>query len=143
MPPWLGAIVAIGSGIGIVWLLLVAVLVRHVRRTGRRMDWRALARLVPDVLGLIRRIVADPSAPRSTRWILGLLLLYLLLPIDLVPDVIPVIGWADDAIVAAIALRFVIRRAGTDAIDRHWAGEESSKRALLTLVGLEPRTPES
>jgi uncharacterized membrane protein YkvA (DUF1232 family) len=50
---------------------------------------------------------------------LWLLLAYLALPIDLVPDFIPMLGYADDAIVVAIVLRSVVRRAGADALTRH------------------------
>ena len=61
---------------------------------------------------------------------------YLLAPIDLVPDVIPVVGYADDAIVVAVALRFVVRHAGRGALERHWPGTPEGLDALLGLVGL-------
>jgi uncharacterized membrane protein YkvA (DUF1232 family) len=51
-----------------------------------------------------------------------LLLAYLLSPIDLIPDFVPVLGYADDIIIVAIALRSVTRRAGQDAVERHWPG---------------------
>jgi len=63
-------------------------------------------------------------------------LVYLLSPIDLIPDFIPVLGYADDALVVAIALRFATRRAGSAAIERHWPGTPAGLRAVLRLAGL-------
>jgi uncharacterized membrane protein YkvA (DUF1232 family) len=65
------------------------------------------------------------------------LLGYLLLPIDLVPDFIPVIGYADDAIVVALVLRFATRHAGADALGRHWPGTPQGLQALRALTGLD------
>jgi uncharacterized membrane protein YkvA (DUF1232 family) len=65
------------------------------------------------------------------------LLAYLALPIDLIPDFLPLIGYADDAIVVALALRSVARRAGTDAIAAHWPGSELGLRTVLRATGLE------
>lgn len=70
------------------------------------------------------------------RFRLWLLLAYLISPIDLIPDFIPVLGYADDAIIVAIALRSVTRRAGTEALQRHWAGTPEGLVTLLTLAGL-------
>ncbi len=64
---------------------------------------------------LLRRLATDPDLPRGIR--VRLILLYLIMPIDLVPDFIPVIGYADDAIIVAAALRSVTRRAGSQALE--------------------------
>jgi uncharacterized membrane protein YkvA (DUF1232 family) len=65
-----------------------------------------------------------------------MLLGYLALPIDLIPDFVPLIGYADDAIIVALALRSVARRAGTDAIVAHWPGSEVGLRTVLHAIGL-------
>ncbi|MDQ3735667.1 MAG: YkvA family protein, partial [Actinomycetota bacterium] len=70
---------------------------------------------------------------------LWLLLGYLLLPIDLIPDLIPVIGYADDAIVVALALRSVTRRAGPEALARQWPGSPQGLDAVRRLAGLDGR----
>jgi uncharacterized membrane protein YkvA (DUF1232 family) len=97
---------------------------------------RDAMRLLPDLVRLLRRLAADSSLPRGVRIRLWLLLGYLALPIDLVPDFIPVIGYADDAAIVAIALRSVTRRAGAEALDRHWPGTADGLTAIRRLAGL-------
>lgn len=96
---------------------------------------RAWAGLVPDCLVLARRLVADRRVRRRVRVLLGALALYLASPIDLVPDFIPVLGHLDDALVAALVLRVVVRSAGPDLIRLHWPGPAESLEALLRLAG--------
>jgi uncharacterized membrane protein YkvA (DUF1232 family) len=69
---------------------------------------------------------------------LVLLLVYLVLPIDLIPDFIPVVGYADDAVVVALALRSVVRAAGAGAIERHWPGTPQGLDAIMRLAGVQP-----
>jgi uncharacterized membrane protein YkvA (DUF1232 family) len=76
----------------------------------------------------------DPTLPRGVRWRLSALLVYLLLPIDLVPDFIPVVGCADDAVVVALALRAVVRVAGVEALERHWPGNEQGLLVVRRLA---------
>ncbi|MDZ5144836.1 YkvA family protein, partial [Microbacterium testaceum] len=92
------------AGFALVWVALIAVLWWQQRRSGGDIDRRAVLRLAPDVIRLVRRLAVDPAVPRATRWWLIGLLAYLLSPIDLVPDFLPMIGYADDAVVVAIAL---------------------------------------
>lgn len=64
------------------------------------------------------------------------LLIYLASPIDLVPDFVPVLGYADDAVIVALVLRSVTRRAGPDALARHWPGTTDGLRLIEQLAGL-------
>jgi uncharacterized membrane protein YkvA (DUF1232 family) len=98
-------------------------------------------RLLPDVLRLIRRLAADPDLLRGVRIRLGALLVYLASPIDLIPDFIPVLGYADDAIIVIAVLRSVTRRAGIDAVRAHWPGTDDGFTALARLTGLPGTTP--
>jgi len=133
VPAWLLVAGSVAVGIAAIWSALVVVLWVQHRRSGRSVDWREVLRLVPDVVRLIRRLAVDPDVPRGTRWWLLALLGYLLLPIDLIPDFIPVLGFADDAIVIVIALRFAIRSAGEPAIRKHWPGTPDGLEGLLAL----------
>ncbi len=93
-------------------------------------------RLLPDVLRLLPRIARDPTLPRIVRVQLWCLLGYLALPLDLIPDFIPVIGYADDAIIVALVLRSVVRHSGLVAVQRHWPGTADGLAALVRLTRL-------
>jgi len=97
-------------------------------------------RLLPDILGLLRRLAADPGMGRPVRLRLWLLFAYLALPFDLIPDFIPVLGYADDAVLVAAVLRSVVRRAGPDAVRRHWRGSPDGLATVWTLARL-PGSP--
>ncbi|WKG06801.1 DUF1232 domain-containing protein [Mycolicibacterium sp. HK-90] len=93
-------------------------------------------RLLPDLLRLIRRLAADKTLPRGVRVRLALLVAYLALPIDVIPDFIPVLGYADDAIIVTVVLRSVVCHAGLDAVRAHWPGTDDGFDALVRLTGL-------
>jgi uncharacterized membrane protein YkvA (DUF1232 family) len=113
------------------WALFVLGLVL----AGRRMQARALAGFVPDCVVLCRRLLADPRVPRRNKLALGAVVGYLVMPIDLVPDVIPVAGQLDDAIVLALVLRGLVRSAGADLIRELWPGPAGSLGVVLRLAG--------
>jgi uncharacterized membrane protein YkvA (DUF1232 family) len=102
---------------------------------GRRGDARALARFVPDCTVLFSRLLSDPRATRAQRLMLIGLVAYLSMPFDLVPDFIPVAGQLDDAIVALLVLRTVLRAGRADLVREHWPGPEASLAAVLRLAG--------
>src|SRR6266508_2796860 len=126
-------LMGIGAGLLVAWTALMVCLA--LARPKRALLTEAL-RLLPDVLRLLRRLAADTSLPRGVRTRLWLLLAYLALPIDLVPDFIPVIGYADDAILVVVVLRSVVRRAGPQAVRRHWPGTPGGLAAVWRLCGL-------
>ncbi|WP_448619056.1 YkvA family protein [Geodermatophilus sp. URMC 65] len=127
MPDWAWTLVGVLGGLLLCWLVLMAVL-WTTRPDDLRL--RELLRLLPDVLRLVHRLAGDGTLPRGVRVRLWLLLGYLAMPVDLVPDFVPVLGHADDAIVVALVLRSVVRRAGAAAIDRHWPGTPDGLAAL-------------
>ncbi|GAA2023043.1 hypothetical protein GCM10009719_37500 [Nocardioides kribbensis] len=133
--PW-STLVAVGGGLLLLWAGLVLTLWLLARRDQRTGSLREALRLLPDVVRLLRALAADPDLPRGVRLRLVLLLGYLLMPLDLVPDVIPVVGWADDVVVVALALRSVVRRAGPGALDRHWPGTPDGLAVVRRLAGL-------
>lgn len=128
--PWT-TVVAVVAGLIVLWVALLIALV-----VSRPTDLRVtdILRLLPDTVVLLRRLAADPELPRGVRVRLVLLLIYLILPIDLIPDFIPVLGYADDAIIVAVALRSVTRRAGSAALEKHWPGSTEGLQALRSLA---------
>jgi uncharacterized membrane protein YkvA (DUF1232 family) len=113
------------------WLLFVVVLV-IARPRGRALGEGM--RMLPDTFRLVRRLTTDATVPRSARVLVWVLLGYLVLPIDLIPDFIPVIGFADDLILAALVLGYVVRRAGPEVLERQWPGTPEGLAALRTLL---------
>lgn len=132
---WQIAVAGVG-GLLLLWSALVLALYLAGRRQQDRATLRDALRLLPDVVRLLRGLAGDPTLPRGVRIRLVLLAGYLVLPLDLVPDFIPVIGYADDAIVVALALRSVVRVAGPAALERHWPGTPEGLRVLQRLAGI-------
>lgn len=125
------AIAATVAAIAIGWMLLVVFLWLH--RPSRELAGAAL-RLIPDLAQLVRGLLADGETPTSVRLALVGLLLYLLSPIDLVPDFMPVIGSADDLIVAAVVLGWVGRRVGLEDLRERWTGDPAGFEMLRRLL---------
>jgi len=115
---WWSILLSVVAGLALIYLVLLGLL----WRSRSPYPGTVSMRLLPDLIRLLRRLAADPNVPRGVRVRLLLLLAYLLSPIDLIPDFVPVLGYADDIIIVAIALRSVTRRAGQDAVERHWPG---------------------
>jgi uncharacterized membrane protein YkvA (DUF1232 family) len=133
-------VMSICAGLALTYLALVAALLA-ARPKGNLLG-EAL-RLLPDLLGLLRRLAADSDVPRTVRVRLWLLLGYLAIPFDLVPDFVPVLGYADDAIIVNLVLRSVVRRAGAPVVRRHWQGTDDGLIALARLTGLRLTQTES
>lgn len=131
---WWDLLIGVAAAVLVAWLaLVVALLVARPRGS----LLREALRLLPDVVRLVRRLAADRTLPRGVRVRLGLLLAYLAIPIDPIPDFIPVLGYADDAILVAVVLRSVVRRAGLDAVRAHWPGTDEGFSALVRITGLQ------
>jgi uncharacterized membrane protein YkvA (DUF1232 family) len=101
---------------------------------GRRTDAAALARFGPDCVVLVRRLLGDRRVPRRVRLALAALLVYLLSPIDLVPDFVPVAGQLDDALLLALALRLLLRASGPEIVRERWPGPPRSLEVVLRLA---------
>ncbi len=133
---WWGAAWPVVLGLaGTLLLLWLALLVALWLTRPEEVRLREALRLLPDVVRLVRRLAADRTLPRAVRARLVLLLVYLASPIDLVPDFIPVLGYADDAVVVALVLRSVARSAGPQALERHWPGTPEGLAAVRRLAG--------
>lgn len=122
---WWHLLLGLVATVVVLWLALLVLL------------WRAKSlapaealRLLPDTLRLLSRLARDASLPRSVRWRLWLALGYLALPVDLVPDFLPGIGYLDDVLVVALALRSV----DAAAVKRNWPGSPDGLAVLTRLT---------
>lgn len=128
----LGLIVAVVVGVVGAWALLI-VIFWVLRPKG--VSFGDVLRLIPDVLRLLRSVITDRSAPLDVRVVIGGLLVWVISPIDLIPDFIPVIGPIDEVVVAALALRYIRRRLGLDDLRRRWVGSADGFALLERVIG--------
>jgi uncharacterized membrane protein YkvA (DUF1232 family) len=140
---WWQPLVAVASGLLVAYLVVLGALLVSARRHPEALGLRDVLRLLPDLLRLLRGLATDRTLPGGVRLRLVLLLGYLASPVDLVPDFVPVLGYADDVVVVALVLRSVVRRAGADALGRHWTGSPDGLAAVRRLAGLRADLPDS
>ena len=97
---------------------------------------RSLWRLVPEMGRLLARLAADPVLPRGAKIALVAAALYLLSPIDLIPDAIPFVGYLDDLLIAAVVLDGVLNYVDRRVVLRYWPGtpESLEKTARIARV---------
>jgi uncharacterized membrane protein YkvA (DUF1232 family) len=129
----LDIVISLVVSIACIWAAFFVVLAITKPRTGTLTE---AARIVPDTVRLIHRLARDRSLHRGIRVRLWLLLAYLVCPIDLVPDFIPVIGYADDVIIISLVLRSVVKRAGVAPVRDYWPGSPEGLEALSRLCRL-------
>src|SRR5688500_10141305 len=115
----------------VVWLVAVVVLLL----LGRKTLARELISLLPNLVRLFRGLLGDERVPRSSKVLLLLGALWLASPIDLIPEFLPGIGAIDDAVVAGLVLRHLVKRAGPDVVRDHWRGDPRTLGVLLRVAG--------
>lgn len=136
MNAWVSLLIGVVGGLLLLYLTLVATLWIAHRRDPETIRMKDALRLLPDLLRLLRGLTKDRSLPAGVRIRLTLLLVYLASPIDLIPDFVPVLGYADDVLIVALVLRSTVRSAGTAALDRHWAGTPEGLATIKRLAGV-------
>ena len=126
--PLLGLITALIA----VWLLFIALL--WILRP-RDMRIGEAVRIVPDLLRMVRSLIASRSTPLGVRLALVGLVAWLVNPIDLIPEFIPVLGPLDDVVVAVLVLRYVRKRLGDDELRNRWPGTPEGFALLRSILG--------
>lgn len=94
------------------------------------------ALMIPNILKLVGRLVLDPRVPRRAKITLAMAAAYVMSPVDLIPEMIPVIGWADDILILMFAIDSLIDRAGSEIVDEHWDGPGDLLSLVREVVGL-------
>ncbi len=122
-------LVGVGATLAVYFAFILALVF-----AGRRSDARALAGFIPDCIVLFRRLLADSRISGWRRGTILALIGYLALPVDLIPDFIPVAGQLDDAIIVALVLRTVLRGMTPALLREHWPGPPSSLTLMQRLA---------
>jgi uncharacterized membrane protein YkvA (DUF1232 family) len=125
-------VIGIGAGIILVWAALIALL--WILRP-RDVGLRELLRVIPDLVRLVRRLLGDRAVPLGARVALIVLLVWLISPIDLIPEFIPVLGPLDDVVVAVLVLRYVRRTVGLEELRERWPGTPEGFELLSRIIG--------
>ena len=120
---WIGVAVAI-------WVVAIVVLFL----VGRRLAARELATLLPNLVRMCRTLLRDPRVPRGSKVLVGFAVLWFISPIDLVPEFIPVLGPLDDAILAALVVRHLVKRAGREVVAEAWPGDPATLERMFRLA---------
>jgi hypothetical protein len=128
----LGTLVGIVVALIAVWVVLLVV---FWALRPRGVPGRELIGLVPDVLRLLRSVIGDGTAPLDVRLVLVGLLAWIVSPIDLIPEFIPILGPVDDVVVAVVAMRYVRRRVGIEDLRSRWAGTDDGFALLVRVIG--------
>jgi len=113
-----------------IWIVVAVVLVI----VGRVLLARELALLVPNLVRMFGGLLRDPRVPLRAKVVVGIASLWLASPIDLIPDFVPIAGQLDDAIVAALALRFILRTTDGAVVRQHWHGDPATLERVLRMV---------
>jgi uncharacterized membrane protein YkvA (DUF1232 family) len=116
-------------GVGLLvasWMLLVFLAARLPEGS-----LKELAGFLPDCATTARRLRGDPRVPRRAKLAIGFALLWVLSPIDLIPEFLPVIGPLDDVVVVALAFRYAARQVPRSVVLEAWPGKLSTIERVL------------
>jgi uncharacterized membrane protein YkvA (DUF1232 family) len=130
--PTVELVLALVIGLAVLW---VAFLVLFWLLRPKGVSARELVGLVPDVVRLLHSIVSDRTTPVDVRAVVVVLGVWIVSPLDLIPEFIPVIGPIDDVVVAVISMRYVRRRLGVDDLRRRWTGTDDGFALLARVIG--------
>lgn len=97
-------------------------------RAGRVL--RDLALFLPHFALLLKRLIGDPRVPRRSKLVVGGTLLYLVSPLDVVPDFVPGLGQVDDVVVVLLAMHSLLNRIDESIVLEHWEGNVDLIRAV-------------
>ena len=95
---------------------------------------REIALFLPNFVVLLKRLISDPRVPRKSKLILAGTVLYLVSPIDVVPDFVPGLGQLDDVVIALLALHSILNRVDDQIVIEHWPGNENVIRIVRAGV---------
>jgi uncharacterized membrane protein YkvA (DUF1232 family) len=108
-------------------------------QSGGSIQVRQLAKdaalMLPNLVKLLSRLVKDPRVPRRSKLVLLAAVGYVISPIDILPEFIPVAGILDDLFLVAFALNHLIERAGEEIVVEHWDGPQDILEMVRSTLG--------
>lgn len=125
----------LAGGIVLLWVALLLIL-KLSAKGATKIPLKEALLLLPQTIALFYRLARDKQTPKRVRVWLLVIFLYLISPLDFIPDFIPFLGVADEVIVIGLGLRYVVKHAGATSLDKHWKGTASGLTALKTLAGV-------
>lgn len=128
-------LLSLGASILLLWVATL-IFLKILSHRGLDISLKEGMLLLPETIKLFWRLLRDRNTPRRARVGLLLVFLYLISPLDIVPDFIPGLGLADEILVLALGMRFVVKHAGVEALDTHWTGTASGLIALKSMAGV-------
>ncbi len=120
--------------LGVLALIWVAALA-GLMIAGRRLAARRLVTAVPDLLALLKGLLKDARVPRRSKFWVGFAFAWVLSPIDLIPEFLPVIGPLDDIVVVVLVLRHLLKSTPAGVLEEHWRGDPEVLAKTLRLAG--------
>jgi len=130
-------ILTVVVGILLAWLALAATLALAARGQGGVA--KEAVRLLPDLVRLVKRLATDGAVPLRARAAVWAAIAYVAFPLDVVPDVVPLVGFTDDVLVVVLALRSVVRHSGASVLAERWPGSDDGLLVLWRVLGSDRR----
>lgn len=100
----------------------------------RKATARTLIEAMPAYLKLLGRLIRDPRVSSTDKALLAAAVAYVLMPVDLIPDFVPVLGLLDDLLLLALTVDRLVVRAGPELVSYHWDGPDEALAALTARI---------
>lgn len=98
------------------------------------LEWKDLLDAVPNSVKLLARVVADPRAPVLPKILAGAAVLYTVIPIDVIPDALPLVGQIDDVVILFVAVDWLLTNTDESILLEHWDGDPRVLRAIRNTM---------
>jgi uncharacterized membrane protein YkvA (DUF1232 family) len=102
-------------------------------RKAKRAKMRELLLFIPNLLGLLLGLLKDARVSKSDKAILAGIIMYVIVPLDIIPDFVPFIGQVDDAYLLAISILRLLNRADRRVVMEHWRGGTDIKELVDSI----------
>lgn len=135
---WWQILLSVAAALLVLYAVLMILLWRYAVRHPGMVSLGDALRLLPDMLKFFGKLALDKDLSWRPRLAALLLVVYLASPIDLVPDFIPILGYADDVVITALVLRLVLKSAGEQALKRNWTGSVTGLEIIEKLAVATP-----